>query len=56
MASSNITVDGRDIGAHINVTITHVREMQIRLWIALRLIKLGCLIGRFGIEIKTSEE
>jgi diacylglycerol kinase len=51
-----IYVDSRKALQGIQVVVRFEKEMRIRLWIALRLIKLGCLIGMFDVDIKDMQD
>ena len=48
----DVNVDARKLGkaVTVKVNISHLREFEIRVWIAVKLILLVAKIGRFNFE------
>ena len=41
---------------HMQVHLKHYKEFKIRLWIALRLIKLACWICNFDLKVEEDDD
>lgn len=57
MASTDITMPASELAKRIkvDVRITGVRVLQVRVWFAIQLLKLAALVAGCGLTVHTSQ-
>jgi hypothetical protein len=56
MASNKVTIDSFESSTTMHVVVSFSRQFRVRVWIGLKLIRLGAAVMRIGIVVDDQEE